>query len=230
MSSFQKRPVQTLPEWLEIATRKLTDASKERIRVEIQAHYAESVEAHRENGLSESDAQTAALAELGDARAAARRFRKQHLTERENERLKYSEKSARSITMLIITWSYFGLCVFERLSRRHNALAHYRYAWLDLVFAFVVLIALPTIRFAMVRFGRAGSRGYLALPDPIVSFFLGAYLNDLLRTGPSTYEDWFNVLAALAFLTHYLLHLRLWLKLGKTDSIQSQPPPNTAQA
>ncbi len=55
--------------------------TKERIRAEIEAHYAESVREQRANGLSQSAAETEALAELGDARTAAKRFRKGHLTE-----------------------------------------------------------------------------------------------------------------------------------------------------
>jgi len=72
-----------LPGWLEIATGSLAAPAKERIRIEIEAHYSESVAAHLAEGAFESAAQAAALTELGSAKAAARRFRRQHLTEKE---------------------------------------------------------------------------------------------------------------------------------------------------
>jgi hypothetical protein len=71
---------QNLSEWLEIAPRDLVSSAQARIRAEIEAHYAEAVRAHMVQGLSEPDAQAQALADLGDARAAARRFRQEHLT------------------------------------------------------------------------------------------------------------------------------------------------------
>lgn len=117
MSLFQKPQPQTLPEWLEIATRKLTDVSKDRIRLEIEAHYAEAVEAHRENGLSESTAQTSALAELGDAKAAGKRFRKRHVTERDAQTLKTADKKGRSFGYLLLSYLNFGQSTDARLRK-----------------------------------------------------------------------------------------------------------------
>jgi hypothetical protein len=69
----------TLPAWLETATLALVPSAKTRIRAEIEAHYADAVASHLLNGVSEPVAQAAALASLGDARAAGRRFRQNHL-------------------------------------------------------------------------------------------------------------------------------------------------------
>jgi len=70
----------SLPEWLGMATWGLLPSAQDRVRPEIKAHYAEAVQFHLNNGLSESAAQTAALAELGSPKAASRRFRRKHLT------------------------------------------------------------------------------------------------------------------------------------------------------
>lgn len=83
MSMFQKPPAQNLSEWLHVATKNLAPMAVWRISKDITSHYEEAVEGHVENGLPTSDAEAAALAELGDASAAARRFRRAHLTRRE---------------------------------------------------------------------------------------------------------------------------------------------------
>jgi hypothetical protein len=74
-----------LPEWLDVATRDLVPPAPARIRAEIGAHYAEAVQAHQARGTPEPEAQAAALAELGSARAAAWRFGQEHLTTGEVE-------------------------------------------------------------------------------------------------------------------------------------------------
>jgi len=83
MSMFQKPSPQNLSEWLEIATKKLVSQARQRIWTEVASHYEEAVEAHLQSDLPIEAAQAAALAELGDAKAAARRFRRTHLTESE---------------------------------------------------------------------------------------------------------------------------------------------------
>ena len=80
MSIFREPGPQDVSEWLEIATEKLAPAAKERIRAEIVSHYDEAVDGHLQNGLPRSAAHAAALAELGDAKAAATGFRRAHLT------------------------------------------------------------------------------------------------------------------------------------------------------
>ncbi len=74
-----KKP-QNFPEWLDAATRNLVPSAQVRVRPEIAAHYAEAVKFHLAKGSSESVAQTVALADLGDAYAAARRFNEAYLS------------------------------------------------------------------------------------------------------------------------------------------------------
>jgi hypothetical protein len=71
--------------WLKTATRDLCDAAKERIALEIKAHFNDAVAAHEAEGQSSETAQRLALDELGGARAAAKRFRSRHLTVKEDE-------------------------------------------------------------------------------------------------------------------------------------------------
>jgi hypothetical protein len=76
-----------LAEWLEQATGDLVPSAQARIRPEIEAHYADAVQAHLANGADEPTAHAAALTDLGNAPAAARRFRREHLTDEDARRM-----------------------------------------------------------------------------------------------------------------------------------------------
>lgn len=80
---WRRLPAQNLSQWLETATRKLAPPARARIQTEIEAHYAEAVQLHLASGLPETAAHAAALADLGNAYAAARRFGREHLTEKD---------------------------------------------------------------------------------------------------------------------------------------------------
>jgi hypothetical protein len=80
MRIFQQPRPQSLSEWLGIATNELVAPAERRIWAEVTSHYEEAVEGHLQNGLPIAAAQAAALAELGDAKAAGRHFRRTHLT------------------------------------------------------------------------------------------------------------------------------------------------------
>jgi hypothetical protein len=97
---FRKAKVQNVSEWLEAATRKIAPPARERIRLEIEAHYAESVATHLAGGLSENDAQMAALAELGNVRHAARRFKRQYLTTWQAQNLEACDKNSKNLFYL----------------------------------------------------------------------------------------------------------------------------------
>jgi len=74
---------QSLAAWLDIATWAVVSSAQARIKAEIEAHYAEAVKSHLERGSSESQAQVAALTDLGNPYAAARRFNREYLTEKD---------------------------------------------------------------------------------------------------------------------------------------------------
>jgi hypothetical protein len=72
-----------LSAWLFDATRGLCADASLRAEGEIRGHVAEAVSGYLDSGLDEGDARRRAVAELGDAYAANRRFRKTYLTGRE---------------------------------------------------------------------------------------------------------------------------------------------------
>src|SRR5882724_8024183 len=80
---YPTRKLESLSNWLEIATKDLAQAGKQRITQEIEAHFADAVEARLSQGKPEPVAKANALAELGDPTAAGKRFRKKHFTEKE---------------------------------------------------------------------------------------------------------------------------------------------------
>jgi hypothetical protein len=79
--------IPSLDEWVNTATEKLSLPAKARIALEIKAHFDDSVQKRQKEGLADAEAQVCALADLGDAKAEGRRFRKYHLTESEAKRL-----------------------------------------------------------------------------------------------------------------------------------------------
>jgi hypothetical protein len=87
MSAIQKRQPQDVRAWVRLAAIELTEPIKKRFLLEIEAHYSEAVAVHQAEGLSELDACRVALSELGDPNEAAKRYRKQHLTIWEAEKI-----------------------------------------------------------------------------------------------------------------------------------------------
>lgn len=212
---------QTLSDWLRIATWRLADSAKERIRSEIESHYNQAVEAHRENGLSEFAAHAAALEELGDPEAAAKRFRKQHLTESEAEKLEKSDKRARSIWNLLSYCFLFCLFVTPAFPFRPNILENYHSLPLYLATAFLVTLALPTACFLLARSSDARPNRPLllvcSLSDcvrwPFFFLFFIGFNRALFERDPL-----YVCLAILYFalpIVQLVISLRLWMKLSK---------------
>jgi hypothetical protein len=77
--------------WLKTATRDLCDAAKERIALEIKAHFNDAVAAHEADGKPLAKAQLLALEELGDATEAGKRFKKKYLTVRQYKFIEYQK-------------------------------------------------------------------------------------------------------------------------------------------
>jgi hypothetical protein len=94
----------TLAEWRDRATWFLIPSAKKRIHAEIETHYTEAVQSHLANGLTETEAQAATLAELGSAQAANRRFRQKHLTMSNVYEFRNNLKFDRS-------WLWLGFCL-----------------------------------------------------------------------------------------------------------------------
>jgi hypothetical protein len=117
-------------DWLQIATEGLSHRASARIATEVEAHYNEAVSSHLAEGRSLVGAQVMAIEELGDAKKAARRFRKKHLTEREvkqlTERQGIGSKRHSLITIvgsiLIATALILSLCYTSQKEEYINSL------------------------------------------------------------------------------------------------------------
>jgi hypothetical protein len=84
-------PQYELTAWVVLATDGLVAPARERIKREIEAHYADAVAAHVAAGLPPAEAAARALDELGDIKVAARGFRRRYLTEQEEADLREFE-------------------------------------------------------------------------------------------------------------------------------------------
>ena len=143
MGILERQPYE-LHAWLRIATKGLATRAKERIRLEIEAHHAEAVSDHLRKGLSESDARSAALAELGDAGKAAKCFRKRHLTTQEAEGVERAFSRLGSRWWLLFNYIYCA-CLFFAVKM------HYRSFLVPLAVVFIATVIIPTFNFVMVR-------------------------------------------------------------------------------
>jgi hypothetical protein len=228
MMLFRKTNVQNVSEWLEATTHKLAPGAQERIRVEIEAHHEESVTAHLQAGLSKNDAEAAALAELGDVRQAARRFKRQHLTVRQAANLDAWDKHSKGLFQLGCCYLVFFSFVIVR-ARTSSIVA----AWIPLQFLFMVVF--PTTAFCFSR--RKG--GY---PDGWLSVLVRAcnsrglsYLSifsigippsvDLPNAGlhMAKFENWETAALRLFFFIQLFFAFRLARKLHSLQNSSHKP-------
>jgi len=143
MGILERQPYE-LHAWLRIATKDLATRAKERIRLEIEAHHAEAVSDHLRKGLSESDAQRAALAELGNARKAAKCFRERHLTAREAAGVEWAFSRQGSRWWLLSNYIYCA-CLFFAVK------THYRSLLVPLAVLFIATVIIPTFNYVTIR-------------------------------------------------------------------------------
>jgi hypothetical protein len=123
-------PVTTLNQWLEIATYDLVAPARERIRVEIEAHYAEAVANHlAQQDVSKAEAEMAALAELGPASAAAKRFSKQYLSESAISGHRSRVKRLGNWLFLLYWYSIFFVFLLLLFYKKETVLIHLPIYW-----------------------------------------------------------------------------------------------------
>ena len=77
-----------LNQWLDVATEGLVIGAKERIRAEIESHYADTFNRLLSEGKSAPEARSEAIARLGHPATAANGFRAKHLTDARAQKLK----------------------------------------------------------------------------------------------------------------------------------------------
>ncbi len=88
---------QAITNWLEIAQANLAPRAKEIVQEQILEHWNSALEKYVLEGKSVLEAEALALADLGDARAAAKKFEKAYLTTRELEKLTAVKDSAANV-------------------------------------------------------------------------------------------------------------------------------------
>jgi hypothetical protein len=177
---FKNPEPKNLQEWLDIATKGIAAAGKERITREIMVHYAEAVGAHLAQGEPEPVAQAKAKVELGDPVAAAKRFRHSCLTEEERQfLLKLLAKTGKMRVLLFNLLApviFFGFMFFT---------SHWRPS-LVLGILLLLLYALPIVSFISSRRNSTRSKARLLLIIDIamdmlvalgVTFFVVGALN-----------------------------------------------------
>jgi hypothetical protein len=209
--------VQSLCEWLQIATDKLSTLAKERIWLEIEAHFADSVESHQTAGCSETEAALAALAELGDPYAAAKRFRRRHLTENDTKRVGQISQSMRRPWWLFVGYACDALVYlyFLHVLKRLHA---------PLVFPAVVIFMcawFQTIGFFVAR-GK-NSKPDLRLLVLIEILAFGCLMLFFVWIGIwGNWGPFFPV--SIVLIKSLVPDLRLWLKLGHIEGSGPESP------
>jgi hypothetical protein len=218
-TSWNDKP-QNLDEWVGIATKRLVPLARERIRSEIETHYTEAVAEHVADGSSESDARVVALAELGNAKAAGRRFRKRYLTLRDVQYIEQARKLGVGIGALLLNYFFFGACLLM-IRDSHQSPA------IPASAGFLLLVAVPTILFVMARRARPNLRLVL----------LAAYLNtwnffvlvEVFFLLSNDAHDWLTgVVLLLLILGSPFSPFRFWRKLRNADDGWWEIPPRNA--
>jgi hypothetical protein len=216
---FRRPKAQNVSEWLEAATRKIAPPARERIWQEIEAHYAESVAAHLAGGLSENDAQKAALAELGEARRAARRFKWRHLTVRQTRSLEAWDKNSTNLFNLGVFYLMFSVTLDEYILKSSSIPAE------TILLLLLFIVALPTTAFylarrktgypdgwlpALIRSSNAHGLGFLFF----VAFGFPPYV-DLPNAGlpMAKFDHWYSEALQLLIVIRLFFAFRLARKL-----------------
>lgn len=231
-------PVDPLFDWLRIATQGLTGASKERIRPEIEAHYAQAVEAHRHGGSTESEAQKSALADLGNPHEAAKRFCKRHLTQRDAKRLEQAHNSAKNILFLLLNYAMFWLYTSGYIIPQAGPrlFTHLQNRWVYFTLQFILSFIIPTAWFVVARWSSTKPNRnllwLLALCDLQSPLFFYFVLSPSTISFSATVASnvFCSVITFLPLLPHFLISLHTYKKLRKLERFSSYTrPPAPAQ-
>lgn len=218
-----------LPGWLDVATDGLEEAAKERVTREIQAHYAEALNAHMAAGETELSAQTAALAELGDPVDARVEFAKTHLTISDGKWIRRWEQMAsnrlfcfRTVSLTLIDLSFFAPVVVLCLPAHTS--------WFDLqvfIFWFILFIGfrlVPRMLYSeslphQVLLKRLGLCNSITMFAWVFSFGLTNYMQS---------PDFFS--ASWFILYGFVISRRYWYfwkKIRKSVNEQDSEPRST---
>jgi hypothetical protein len=216
MRIFQKFQPNDVFEWLVIATKDLVAPAKKRIVLEVEAHYAEVVAAHLANNLSKADAEKDALAELGDAREAGRRFRRQHLTEYNAKIIKWTLRRVRNFWQLLGSYLLFLLFFLQDMGFRGIKLDYREFIFSS--FLFYVFVVDPTAGFVMVR-RKSQNIGFFFLMQFVTGVLficLGCFFYGFFR--------YWAIVVYSAIICFFLPELYLWFKFRHVSNVWDEIP------
>ena len=215
---------QQLRDWLRTATAGLVAPAKQRIRTEIEAHYREAVAAHLGDGLLERRAKAAAVAELGDAKAAAKRFRRSHLTTTEVEAVNRALRWTRSWGLLLAYLLFFGSQFLHRAVFQEEE-RHYLASTTLFGIEFLAFIVVPTICFAMAKRRDPRPSIRLLVLMPTISVYVWMVSLWYCVNGLN-FSFW--LVASMGVGPGFILTLRLWRKLREVADVWSEMPSREA--
>ena len=175
--TYSANAAQELAAWLVLATFGLVAPARERIKREIEAHFADAVATHVSEGLSQEAAEARALEELGDIHSAAKAFKKKHITEEEEKWLqtlltenspqRHPRRMRYFIALFISTMDTIWLIAW--LHPQHGMTC----IWLVPLWSFILLSTAATLRLSY--FTKHG----LAAPELWQKFLVIDMINDL---------------------------------------------------
>ena len=218
-----------------MATGRLVPSAQARVRSEIEAHYAEAVQTQMDNSSPASAAQAKALADLGDAQAAARRLCVKHLTKKESVYLGWRIKAASSVTWFALSCLLLPAVVFPNLVTLPDDDTRSRLWAAVTIFLSFTQIALAVVAlFVAERKTLTAVLRQIILLDTLTLFNLvilallcgreelhgngDKFLNILQGLGLSLITAWnFG-------LPFHLLRLRKKLKSARTDDLPPRDP------
>ena len=220
MSEF----IPDLAEWLVVATKDLSLTAKRRIRLEIKSHFADAVETYLAEGATEAQARVFALADLGDAQAAAKRFRRSHLTEAESRLLEQTGRANRSFWMLGVQYG-FAMLMLSLVA------CSVKWHWAELIWPAILSVCyltFATLSCRVARCNHAQSRGHQLTMLVTLTFYsvmvIFCYYADVLL-GDGLW------CAMLIISINMIRYFRLWLKVQRVGNVwQKLPPPGATAA
>jgi hypothetical protein len=225
--TFNPRESKSLSQWLEIATCGIAASGRERITREIGAHYAEAVEAFLAQGEPEPVAQARAIIALGDATVAAKRFRKNHFSEKEIELLATTWKNAATLRhlfyKLLFPPALFVICRLLFGAPRHN---------LYFIGFMFPLIGLPILSFLISTIPATKAKvSRLLLVELATDIFTGAagfyWIMGFLGHTSGAYWGFTSALLPLAIQRMHLWNKARKLFVGADDHcVVSGPLPD----
>ena len=215
---------QQLRDWLRTATAGLVAPAKQRIRTEIEAHYREAVAAHLGDGLLERRAKAAAVTELGDAEAAAKRFRRSHLTTKEAKYVHRALTWTRPWGLPLAYLLFFGSQFLHRDVFQEEG-SHYLASTTLFAIEFSTLIVVPTVCFAMAKWRHARRGIRLLVLMPTISVYIWMVSLWFTIYGLS-FSFW--LVTSMGVGPGLFLELRLWRKLRAVADVWSEIPPSNA--